>query len=155
MLYALRMSLTLWEISVLAESLISLSIALRLWILSSKVLTNCLPDLIGLMSETKDSFPTKSCACLTPIKQFRRIWHIRFCSSPQCPFHPASTMRMLTLTSSRNGNSTPLRNILCQFIHIRCHIVSHIQNAGRRSRHFWLRMRCSVRMSPNFNQMQN
>ena len=51
MLYALRISWTLWEISFLAESLISLSMAPRL----------------RIMSETKDSFPTKSCACLTPL----------------------------------------------------------------------------------------
>ena len=50
-----------------AESLISLSITLHLWILSSNVLTNCLPDLIGYMSKTKDSFPTNRCAILTPL----------------------------------------------------------------------------------------
>ena len=39
--------MSLWEISHLAESLISLSIPPHMDILSSNVLTNCLPDLIG------------------------------------------------------------------------------------------------------------
>ena len=36
-------------------------------ILSSSVLTNCLPDFTGHTSATNESLPTKACACLTPL----------------------------------------------------------------------------------------
>ena len=55
------------DISVFAESLNNLSMAPLLLILSSSVLTNCLPDFIGYTSATNESLPTKTCACLTPL----------------------------------------------------------------------------------------
>ena len=50
-----------------AESLKSLSIALLLLIVSSRVLTNCFPLFIGKASATKVSPPTTTWACLTPL----------------------------------------------------------------------------------------
>ena len=38
-----------------------------LLILSSSVLTNCLPDFIGYTSATNESLPTKTCGCLTQL----------------------------------------------------------------------------------------
>ena len=58
--YALRISMTLLDISVLAESLRSLSIAPLLLMLSSRVLTNCFPLFIGYASATRVSLPTNT-----------------------------------------------------------------------------------------------
>ena len=59
--------MTLLDISVLAESLRSLSIAPHLPMLSSWVLTNCFPLLIGYASATRVSLPTNTQAWLTPL----------------------------------------------------------------------------------------
>ena len=58
--------MTLWEISFWAESLISLSIAPHLCILSSKVLRNCLPDLMGVDVRNQGLFPNKELFLFNP-----------------------------------------------------------------------------------------
>ena len=58
---------SLIHVSVLAESLRSLSIAPLLLMLSSRVLTNCFPHFIGKASATRVSLPTNTWACLTPL----------------------------------------------------------------------------------------
>ena len=59
--------MTLLDISVLAESLKNLSIAPHLLIVSSQVFTNCFPRFIGSTPATKESLPTNTWACLTPL----------------------------------------------------------------------------------------
>ena len=59
--------MALLDISVLAESLRSLSIAPLLLMMSSWVLTNCFPLFIGYASATRVSLPTNTWACLTQL----------------------------------------------------------------------------------------
>ena len=59
--------MTLLDISVLAESLMSLSTAPLLLALSSRVSTNYFALFIGKASATKVCLPTNTWTCLTPL----------------------------------------------------------------------------------------
>ena len=65
--------MTLLDISVLAESLRSLSIAPCLLMLSSRVLTNCFPLFIGYASAARVSLPTNTGPCFSSDEQMQAL----------------------------------------------------------------------------------